>query len=272
MSATSVEAVVRYLKPEWKGRSEVPKIGSRETRRANTDLYDVTIANARSLQDAGELDVDTNGFILVSHRTAVRSFRDKAQIEGTYCDEIRELLLILTGADELFFLQHLIRTETPRSFNDAYSRYVHCDYSAETTHKLERRMFVERGGYSREDAERWEFAWYNTWQPIDPSVQQNPLTLIDARTLDDGDVVDYQYTGYGEGGGLASMPVHNSAHRFYYFPDMQTDEAIVSKQLDTRPDRSCQTPHTSFDDKRAPEDALGRRSIELRALCAFRPS
>jgi hypothetical protein len=65
------------------------------------------------------------------------------------------------------------------------------------------------------------------------------------------------------------MPVHREAHRFYYFPRMQMDEAIVFKQLDPRPGRAYCCPHTSFDDPGAPADAVGRRSIELRAVGVF---
>ena len=64
------------------------------------------------------------------------------------------------------------------------------------------------------------------------------------------------------------MPVFNPDQRFYYFSRMQTDEMMVIKQLDTRPDRARGCPHTSFDVE-APPDAPGRRSIEVRLVCAF---
>ena len=65
------------------------------------------------------------------------------------------------------------------------------------------------------------------------------------------------------------MPVHREGHRFYYFPRMQTDEIMVFKQLETRSGAGLPCPHTSFDDMTAPDDALGRRSVESRAMCAF---
>ena len=64
------------------------------------------------------------------------------------------------------------------------------------------------------------------------------------------------------------MPVYNPDHEFFYFPRMQTREVLVIKQLDSRPDRAVSCPHTSFDEA-APEDAPGRRSIEVRLMCAF---
>ena len=76
----SVAARVRYLNPDWRGRSERPRVSSRDTRRANTRFYQVQIEDARPLQERGELDLDTNGFVLVPHRTRVKDFRDPAQI------------------------------------------------------------------------------------------------------------------------------------------------------------------------------------------------
>ena len=117
------------------------------------------------------------------------------------------------------------------------------------------------------EMERWDFAWYNVWQPIDREVVQNPLTVLDASTVDAEGVVEYVVTETGEG--IASLPLPSPAHRLYYFSRMQTDEVIVFKQLDSRPDVAQVCPHTSFYDPAAPDDAPGRRSIEMRVMCAF---
>ena len=266
--AGTVRAKVRYLKPEWKGRAERPEIGSRETRRANTDLYDVEIHDARPLHEAGALRLEPNGFCLVEHESAVRDFRDADEVSRVYYAEWEAPLLEMSGAEQVFFLHHLIRTETPRDFNDAYARYVHCDFSDGLGAKLAEGIYTKRTGASPGEAARRTFALYNIWQPIERDALQNPLTLIDAASLELGDVVEYEYTAAAEGG-VASMPVHNPAHRFYYYPRMSQGEAIVFKQLDPRAGYSYCAPHTSFDDPTAPADAPGRRSIEVRAVAVF---
>ena len=63
----SVTAEVRYLNPEWKSREDRPFIYSKETRRQNTTRHAVEITDARVLQEAGELDLDVNGFVLAEH-------------------------------------------------------------------------------------------------------------------------------------------------------------------------------------------------------------
>lgn len=57
---------------------------------------------------------------------------------------------------------------------------------------------------------------------------------------------------------------------------MQTDEVMVFMGLWQHADIAAQhpgsrrmNPHTSFVDPTAPVDALGRRSVDARVLCAF---
>lgn len=267
MTASSVHAKVRYLNSEWKDRKEPARIGDRESRRANTTPIEVEIFDARPRHAEGALDLDASGFVLRELRSAVSDFRDENGVRAGYYPQIRSLIKDLTGAHHVFMLQHLVRTESTASFNNAYARFIHCDYSANDASNMARRT-LERNGIDPRLAEAWQFAWFNAWQPFDREVQQNPLTLIDVTSLAGGDIVDYFYTGYGNDG-RSSMPTFNPRHRFFYFPRMRTDEVMIFKQGDTRPGLAQMCPHTSFDDPTAPGDALGRRSIETRVMCAF---
>ncbi len=46
-------------------------------------------------------------------------------------------------------------------------------------------------GVELDHSKKWDFAWYNLWQPIDWEVQQNPLAIIDFTTLERDDLVGY---------------------------------------------------------------------------------
>jgi hypothetical protein len=263
MSQT-VRAEVRYLNPEWKERRETPSIGDRDSRRANTSRFVVSIDDARTSEV--DFGLDSSGFTLGRHRSAVLDFHDAKQVESIYYDEIKTFMTKLTGAPLVVPWQHIVRTEDASDFNKAYARFVHCDYSL-TDPAGEVARVLTGQGVSLDDSKSWEFCFYNTWQPIERRVQTNPLAVIDSRTLAADDVVDYNFTGYGRPI-LTSMPVYNPDHRFYYYPLMQTDEILVIKQLDTRAARARTCPHTSFDLDADP-GALGRRSIEVRLLCVF---
>ncbi len=56
-------------------------------------------------------------------------------------------------------------------------------------------------------------------------------------------------------------------HRWYYIPEMRTDEALLLKCYDSATDgRTRFGPHTAFTDPTTPADAAPRESIELRTL------
>ena len=199
-------------------------------------------------------------------------------MQAAYYPEIGEVVRRLTKADQVFVQSHTIRTEEAAGFNTAYARYVHCDYSLAGA-EARRRTAMDEHGAMLDPDQRWEFAWYNTWQPIERDVYTNPLAVIDARSLDLSDVRDYFYTGprsrpapampgVPANASVSSMPVFNPRQRFFYFSRMRTHEMVVFKQLDTRPGRARGCPHTSFEID-APPGAPGRRSIEVRAVCAF---
>jgi hypothetical protein len=264
-SVRTVDAQVRYINEEWKAKEDSPRIGSRESRRAATSFRDVVVHDAREDLRLGKLDLDECGYTLTSNVSAVGDFRDAEEVKRTYYDEMMRLVCNVSGADQAFVRSHLIRTEKPVDFNDGYARFVHCDYNVRRIREMSEELLHEHGV---EPQKSWQYAWYNTWQPFDHQVQQNPLAVIDCRSLPFDDVIDYYYTGRGNDS-LVAAPVYNPAHRWCYFPLMETSEVLVIKQMDEREGRAVYCPHSSFDDQTAPSDALPRRSIETRLMAVF---
>ena len=269
----AVTAEVRYLNDEWRHRQDIPRIGDRASRRANTSKRVVSIANARPRLERGEVDLDANGFRLLRHRSAVENFQDDAEVRRVYYPEAVALAKRATGAAEVFIIQHLVRTEDATDFNKAYARFLHCDYSLDDAHATALRL-VQKRGLALEDYESKEFAWYNAWQPFDHDAVKNPLALLDATSLSDDDIVNYRYTGYSKNSpdatmeGKSAIPAHSPTHRLYYVSSMTPRELLFFKQLDTRR-RGGVCPHTSFDDPASPPDAPPRRSIETRLMAVF---
>ncbi len=260
----AIPAKVRYINAEWRGREDSPRIGSRESRRAATSFQDVGVHDVRGEFEAGGIDIDVAGFTMTTNPSACSDFRDEDAVQSAYHPEMQDVIKRVTGADHVFVRSYLVRTETPVDFNDGYARFVHCDYNIARSTEMALEVLEAQGV---EPKENWVFAWYNTWQPFDNPVQKNPLAMIDCRTLPAEDVIDYYYTGRGRDS-LVAAPVHSTEHRWCYMADMTTDEVLIIKQLDSRPDRTCYCPHTSFDIP-GTDDLLPRRSIETRMLAAF---
>jgi hypothetical protein len=264
----TVNAQVRYINPEWRGRTEAPRIGSRESRHAHTARRDIVVHDARVAVDAG-LGLETSGFTLRAHPTTSAG-TDVGRRRADYHPEMLDLVGRESGALHTFMLGDLVRTEDQRNFNFAYSRFVHCDYNAASIEPMSVAL-LKRSGV--EPDPNWTYAWYNTWQPFDRPATQNPLALLDVRSLGPGDLIDYRYTGYETGeeaeGGLVAAPVYDPAHRWYYYPGMTPEEVLLTKQNDARPGHTTQCPHTSFFDKTQPDDVAPRRSVETRILAVF---
>ena len=96
--AATVPAKVRYINSEWRENPESPRIGSKESRRANTAYQPVDIHDARPRIAAGEIGLDKTGFTLTNNKTACTDFKDADAIQQVYLLEMRDLVCRLTGA------------------------------------------------------------------------------------------------------------------------------------------------------------------------------
>jgi len=64
--------------------------------------------------------------------------------------------------------------------------------------------------------------------------------------------------------------LQNNNHRWFYFPQMQANEALLIKTFDSATDGRAQfSVHTAFEDPTAAADAIPRESIETRALLFY---
>ena len=265
----SVESQVSFINEEWRERDEIPYIYDRRSRLENTTRRDVTIHNARPRDEAGELSLDGSGFILERHATAVTDFRDKQSIADVYFPEMRALILEQTGAVDAFPVQfYQVRSSDPEHFFDAYSLYMHIDFSLKGWTNMARHMIKSAGSEDEFNDDEWDFALYNMSRPVGGTVEKDPLVLIDASTLDTADIVNYSAAKERKDG-LAALPVYNADQRLYYVPFMEVDEVLIFKQLDSRAGRAIVCPHTSFRDPTALPDARDRESIDIRMVCVF---
>ena len=115
------------------------------------------------------------------------------------------------------------------------------------------------------------FAVLNVWKPSRGPVEKNPLAVCDAQTLCPPDFVPTDLRYRARSGEVYSLHF-SEAHRWYYFLNMQADEALLLKCFDSALDRACFTAHTAFEDENSPSDAPARESIDVRTLAFFAPS
>jgi hypothetical protein len=113
------------------------------------------------------------------------------------------------------------------------------------------------------------FAVIQVWRAINKPIVSNPLAMADARSVAPEDLLIAERR-YPNRVGQTYRLKYSLRHRWFYFPEMRRDEAIVFKVYDSAKDgRARFTPHTSFDDPSTPAGAAPRQSIEARTLAFF---
>lgn len=266
-SARFVEAPVTYLADlSVKPVTYNPPQGTGVPRRdGNYQRFPVRVHDGRARGDA--LSLDREGFCLVRHPTRVKDFYDEAELTAVYHGEVEALIRQATGASKVVVFDHTIRVAdraVERGLR-APVPTVHNDYTEKSGPQRVRELL----GAEAEGLLTRRFAEYNVWRPIRGPVKTFPLGLVDSSTIAAGDLAICDLV-YADRTGEIYQGVFNPQHRWYYFPDMQRDEAVLIKCYDSARDgRARFSLHAAFEDPTSPADAPPRESIEIRTFAFF---
>lgn len=225
------------------------------------------ICNGRTA--VAELSLDTTGFTFVGHRTAVRDFFDKDRLEAVYFPEVEALIKRTSGASRVVVFDYTLRSGSEAEREAKLVREpvlsAHNDYTEWSGPQRVRDLLPDEA----EALLKRRFAIIQVWRAINQPIQSNPLAVADARSVAPEDLLVAERR-YPNRVGQTYRLRYNPAHRWFYFPEMRRDEALVFKVFDSAQDgRARFTPHTSFDLPNATSSAPPRQSIEARALAFF---
>ena len=272
MEFTQTKAQLRFLANLEEPLVYIPSKGGGDATGhvGNYTMQEVDVHNGRIEKPTSCLDIE--GFKLVQQKSEVQDFYNDLEIQTTYHDEVRSLLLAITGAArvEIFDDTHRsssLGTQKERNTRDP-SDIVHNDYTAQSGVKRLQDYFSNDPDQA-ESAMQQRFAIVNVWRSIAGPIQNFPLVLCDSSTVESEDLVSVERRGENRIGEL-QVAMQKPAQRWYYFPEMQMDEALLLKTFDSETDgRARFTIHSSFDDHTAPRDAAPRESLETRCFVFF---
>jgi hypothetical protein len=246
--------------------------GPNNIRRRKTgaqELKPMTVRNGRLIAD--RLSLEEQGFVFVEHRTQVTDFFDAQQLTSVYYPEIERLIQGISGAARVAIFDHTLRSGDEAEREMMLIREpvlsAHNDYTEWSGPNRVREFFPDEA----EALLAHRFAVIQVWRAINQPIRSNPLALADAKSvaMEDFLVAERRYPNRV---GQTYRLKYNPRHRWFYFPEMRRDEALVFKVYDSEKDgRARFTPHTSFDDPASPPDAPARQSIEVRAFAFFAP-
>ena len=265
----TIEASLIYLADTGeKLVTQVADPGGRDQRQGgDNETHPVKIRDGRPL--AGRFEFEREGFRFVDSDTKVGDFFDEDEIRRVYYPECEALIKRVSGAKRVVVFDHTLRTASDQQresqkIRDVVSR-VHNDYT-EWSGPQRVRTFLPN---EADELLGRRFAIIQVWRPIRRPVESWPLAIADAQSISPENLVVTERR-YPDRIGQTYAITYNPAHRWYWFPRMRPDEALVFKVYDSQKEgRPRWTAHTAFEDPTTPADARPRESIEIRTLAFF---
>ncbi len=265
-----MRASLRYLIPTGEKPIYIASTGGADAAlsiQAEFEDREVEIFDARELDCSPSLD--THGFALVPHTTSITDFYQFDDQRAHYEAEIKQLILEHTGASELLIFDHTLRSDSAEVRGEQATRepasVIHNDYSDSSA---ERRL---RDLVCTDEADRRilrRYAIVNVWRTINHPIESSPLTCCDASTIAAGDLIASERRA-AERVGELELVAWNPDHRWYWYPQMQFDEALLIKTFDSATDVARRSIHSAFDNPDALATAPPRESIESRAVIFY---
>jgi hypothetical protein len=269
LAPDTIEATLNYIVDDGtKVFTVVAAPGGSDTRSGGTpDPRRVLIHNGRPHSD--DFALDRNGFRFVRHDTKMADFFNEDEIRRVYYPEMEALIKAESGATRVVVFDHTLRTadkdmREAKGIREVVSR-VHNDYTEWSAPQRVRDILPDEA----DDLLKRRFAVVQVWRPIRHPVESSPLAMCDARSISLDDLVISERR-YPDRVGQTYAIVYNPDHKWFWFPRMRRDEAIVFKVFDSSKDgRARWSAHTAFDDPTSPPNARPRESIEIRTLAFF---
>jgi len=229
----------------------------------------IAIINGRPVVD--QITLDNQGFMLTEHHTAVHDFYDSEEVRRVYYPEVERLVKEKTGAVRVIVFDHNVRNGSKEMREQRGVRepvkFAHNDYTIKSGPQRVREL---AGDAEAEELLKHRFAFINVWRAVRGPIEEFPLAVCDANSMALKDFVATDLK-YRDRTGEVYSVAYNPSHRWFYFPRMRTDEALLLKCFDSDEHRTRFTAHSAFEDPDTPPNAAPRESIEARTILFFAP-
>jgi hypothetical protein len=240
-------------------------------RPSGDDPHEMTMHDGWGRDDSFALDRE--GFALREFRSPFDQWDDDEAIRTMLYSEVEEFVKEEVGARRVMIFDHTIRAQKnlaqTRSEHSTSRRApvmnVHCDYTQDSG-PLRVRQLLPR---EADELLKGRVAFYNFWKPLRRAVEELPLAMCDvtSSTQDDFIVMKLRYR---DRDGEIFVMRYSHQHRWWYFPLMTPDDAIMLKTYESETDgRARFVGHSAFVDPNTRPDAPMRESVEIRTMAFF---
>ena len=222
----------------------------------------------------GSFSLDRHGFSLQDFDTDFADWQDSDQVQQSLYPTVIDFLKKTTGASRVHVFDHTIRsrensakpiTHETDTTKRAPLMYVHCDYTAESGPSRVRQLLPDEA----DNLLSRRLAFINVWKPINHAVEECPLAMCDVASASEEDYFKL-ILRYRNRTGENYVMQYAPEHKWWYFPNMSPEHAILLKTYDSATDGTARfVGHSAFKDPSSLPDARLRESIEIRTIAFF---
>ena len=276
--------------------------------------HKINVLDARKCLKKDKISLNSSGFEIQKSKIASEAidFFNSEQITKSYYSHSAGIIKESTGAKDVFAFDHNIRSATGKKIKKSLSggqqvqgpaHIVHGDYTLRSApdrirqlsklpsknDTLKKVIGHEKSLLTQDQVEEIfagrRFAIVNLWRNISSKpVEINPIALCDASTVSAEDLVVFEIH-YSDRIGENYFSKHNRKHKWYFYPKMTSDEALLIKQWDSHgklastngnsSDSNLMSEpctfsfHSAFDDPLVRADAPDRWSMEVRCVVIY---
>ena len=234
-----------------------------------TDPHDVEIVDG--WPQVEKFSLDREGFVLKAFPAKFTGYDDEAAVKSEFYPQIIEFVKLQTGAKRVEVFDHTIRKRLPADLSQQTTvqrpavQLVHADYTVKSGPQRVKDILPEEA----DQLLQGHVAFFNVWKPLNARVEELPLAMCDAGSAAKDDLLIMELK-YRERTGEIYVMRHSPQHRWYYFPFMEPDQALLLKTYDSETDgRARFMAHSAFEDPTTAPDAKKRESIEVRTMAFF---
>ncbi len=233
-----------------------------------TDPREVEIHDGWPLAD--KLSLDKEGFEIKPFLRTSRTSTTNAAVKSAFYNQVVAFVKANTGAKRVVIFDHTLRKRMPADLkqqtttNRPAVQLVHADYTAKSAPQRVRDVLPDEADALLKN----RVAFFNVWKPLYERVEELPLACCDVTSHPDEDHLTMELK-YAERTGEIFVSRYSPKHKWYYFPLMQPDQALLLKTYDSDEKRARFMAHSAFEDPTSPPDAKKRESIEVRTMAFF---
>jgi hypothetical protein len=229
------------------------------------DWREVTINDGADIP--GGATLEKHGFTVLSHKSATTDFNTSYDWHDAYCRELADIAKQITGANEVVVRACGLGSTRLSDGNGTVS-FCHNDYTAASVG----RHIADIDPGRVEERLKKRFTIFNLWRLVSPPPQSRPLAVCDSTSVQIADLVP-SMTHWGppdeEVYHQNALFRYSPLHRWYYYPDLRTDQILVWAGFDSDPRFPSIVPHAAFDNPACADPDAYRTAVHGRAYVFY---